>query len=506
MLTTPQFFRRAAAGIALAILPATLTACQPKQTAKLSAEQVADYNKSAIVLIQTNHKVDFSYPEPTINQRKFDQLTQDASDRFTRGELKTQSEVMSFMFKEFFGNPTKYLRAGNKVQTQADVDTTGTGFVIDGSGLVATASHVVSNEGDSIKQAIAETALEKVTVGFCKASLSSLSTEAQTVLAETTSAKELMTQCIQGFAGYYSEYLTIGKVQTKASVVMQSTMPGQNGTPKVFTSEIKKFGKTIPDEDVAILKISGVSNLPTIKLGDSKTAVVGNHVISIGFPGAITKNFSESKTLSEPTLTSGSVSAIQKGMLQTEAVVSPGSSGGPLFNEKGEVIGVASFIALNDKGAAVGGGNFFVPTSVLQQFLQENGLTAKPSEINQRYQQAAELYQAGHYRRSLKMFEEIRNTNPDYPYIQQKISEAQNNIPNEPTDWGMILGGAALALGVLGGAGGFIAKRYLSHQKRAANPEMVPITMPQPTANQDAPNYTVLKTGSIDYQEIARRN
>jgi serine protease Do len=501
MLTRPQLLRRSAAGIVLAILPATLTACQPNQTAKLSAEQVAEYNKSAIVLIQTNHKVNFTYPTPAINQQQYQQLVQSTADRLQRGELKTKGEVVGYLFKELFGNPIKYLRAGNKVETEADVATTGTGFVIDGSGLVATASHVVSNEGDGIKKAIAETALKKVTIGYCKETLSTLDAESQRLLAETTSAKELMRDCVKGFARYYAEYLSIGKVQTKASVVMQSTMPGQNGTPKVFNSEIKKFGKTIPDEDVAILKISGVSNLPTIKLGDSKTTVVGNRVISIGFPGAITQNFGESKTLSEPTLTSGSVSAIQKGLIQTEAVVSPGSSGGPLFNEKGEVVGVASFITLNDKGAAVGGGNFFVPTSVLNQFLQENGLTAKPSEINQRYQQAAELYQGAHYRQSLKMFEEIRNTNPDYPYIQQKISEAQNNIPNEPIDWGMILGGSALGLGVLGGAGGFFGKRYLDRKK-----SVTPVTTPEQNTSLELEKNTTSEIPVMDYQEIARRN
>lgn len=92
--------------------------------------------------------------------------------------------------------------------------------------------------------------------------------------------------------------------------------------------------------DVALLKIKH-SNSPAAKIGNSDKAEVGNWVLAIGSPFGF-----------DYTATKGIISAVSRSLpdgtyvpfIQTDAAVNPGNSGGPLFNLKGEVIGINSQI------------------------------------------------------------------------------------------------------------------------------------------------------------------
>jgi serine protease Do len=92
--------------------------------------------------------------------------------------------------------------------------------------------------------------------------------------------------------------------------------------------------------DIAVVKIDA-KNLPTVKLGDPRSIKVGEWVLAIGAPFGF-----------ENTVTAGIVSATSRSLpdgtyvpfIQTDAAVNPGNSGGPLFNLKGEVIGINSQI------------------------------------------------------------------------------------------------------------------------------------------------------------------
>lgn len=95
-----------------------------------------------------------------------------------------------------------------------------------------------------------------------------------------------------------------------------------------------------PQTDVAVLKIDA-TKLPVVKLGSSDDIKVGEWVVAIGSPYGF-----------ENTVTSGIVSAKSRALpdgtyvpfIQTDVAVNPGNSGGPLFNLKGEVVGINSQI------------------------------------------------------------------------------------------------------------------------------------------------------------------
>ena len=125
-----------------------------------------------------------------------------------------------------------------------------------------------------------------------------------------------------------------------------------------FTAKVLGVDKTT---DVAVIKIPA-SGLPYVKIGDPKTTKVGEWVVAIGQPFGF-----------ENTVTSGIVSAKSRSLpgdsyvpfIQTDAAVNPGNSGGPLFNLKGEVIGVNSQIFSRSGGFQ--GLAFAVPIDVAIQ-------------------------------------------------------------------------------------------------------------------------------------------
>ena len=147
-----------------------------------------------------------------------------------------------------------------------------------------------------------------------------------------------------------------GYVLTNAHVVAQANEVTVKLTDKrEFKAKVIGYDRKT---DVALLKIEA-TNLPVVKLGDSAEAKVGEWVVAIGSPFGF-----------ENTVTAGIVSAKSRELpdeayvpfLQTDAAVNPGNSGGPLFNMKGEVIGINSQIYSRSGGYQ--GLSFAIPIDV----------------------------------------------------------------------------------------------------------------------------------------------
>lgn len=118
----------------------------------------------------------------------------------------------------------------------------------------------------------------------------------------------------------------------------------------------KLVGKDAPS-DLAVLKISASKPLPFVKFGDSRSARVGDWVIAIGNPfglgGTVTSGI-----VSAVTRSTGSGTAYDR-YIQTDASINRGNSGGPMFDMKGQVIGINNAI-FSPTGGSVGIG-FAIP-------------------------------------------------------------------------------------------------------------------------------------------------
>jgi serine protease Do len=121
-----------------------------------------------------------------------------------------------------------------------------------------------------------------------------------------------------------------------------------------------------PKTDLALIRIEPESDLPTLSLGDSETAQVGDWVIAIGNPFGLGH-----------TVTAGIVSAKYRqigagsydNFIQTDASINPGNSGGPLLNTAGEAIGINTAI-FSRSGGNIGIG-FAIPINMAKDILPQ---------------------------------------------------------------------------------------------------------------------------------------
>jgi S1-C subfamily serine protease len=144
---------------------------------------------------------------------------------------------------------------------------------------------------------------------------------------------------------------------------------------------------TNPIDDVALIKIDNIKNLPTVTFGNSNDLVAGDAVVAIGNALGLAAG--------TPTVTSGIVSALGRtvtagtssssetlnNMIQTDAAINPGNSGGPLLDSRGDVIGMNTAVAgtLSDGTSAQNIG-FAIPVATIESLLKT--LKAGESVVN----------------------------------------------------------------------------------------------------------------------------
>lgn len=149
--------------------------------------------------------------------------------------------------------------------------------------------------------------------------------------------------------------LTNNHVVEKASAIKVRLKDGKEYDAKVIGRD--------PKTDIAVIKITAKNELPVVPLGDSESLEVGEWVLAVGNPFGL-----------EHTVTAGIVSAkgrvIGQGpyddFIQTDASINPGNSGGPLFNLKGEVVGINT--AIVSGGTGIG---FAIPINVAKSLLPQ---------------------------------------------------------------------------------------------------------------------------------------
>ncbi len=134
--------------------------------------------------------------------------------------------------------------------------------------------------------------------------------------------------------------------------------------------------------DLALIKINAGHKLPFVRLGDSDSLQVGQKVLAIGNPFGL-----------DGTLTTGIVSSLGRslqnedgtpleGLIQTDAAINPGNSGGPMFDSRGNVIGINTAIfgsqTASGEAGSIGIG-FAMPVNRAKAMLEEYRTTGKIS-------------------------------------------------------------------------------------------------------------------------------
>jgi serine protease Do len=117
------------------------------------------------------------------------------------------------------------------------------------------------------------------------------------------------------------------------------------------------------DTDIAVIKIDAKEPLPTIKLGNSDGAQVGDWVLAVGSPFALAKTVTAGIVSAKNRAIEGGQQSQFQRFIQTDAAINPGNSGGPLVDMTGSVIGMNTAIYTQSAGSE--GVGFAMPSNTI---------------------------------------------------------------------------------------------------------------------------------------------
>jgi len=167
---------------------------------------------------------------------------------------------------------------------------------------------------------------------------------------------------------------------------------------------------------------------------------LGEPIFVLGYPGVVLNHdFLSRKSQLEASVTVGRVSGFKidltnRRVIQTDASITWGNSGGPAFNLQGEVIGVATFISTTFEGdQAIQGFNFLIPVDSIREFARQIGVVPEADSLFMReWSRGVTAYFAGEYRRSLAHTDAALRIMAGFPDIDRLRADAQMQVDKSP--------------------------------------------------------------------------
>ncbi len=406
-------------------------------------------------MIQATYKGTVSAIEPMVDEDALGQLALQIKEQLEAEGRFTTDLFWNIYIRTFAADISKYMMKGtNTVSKELNTTMVGSGFIITPDGYVITNAHVVDENDESTKQSFVQQAFQEILDKDLK--------EIEGTMGRKLTEEESKA-LTDANSWYFSQTMEIGNIKKEFSIVMGISGDKGKIVPMTIPAKLVTMGAPIPGKDVAILKLTEKHVYPTIRIGDDKDMRVGDQVYVLGYPAVATFHpLISEESVSEASLTRGLVSA-KKNMkdgwevLQTDASITHGNSGGPVMNENGEVIGLATFGSIDyQRQAEVQGMNFIVPSTIVNEYIGKAKINPEMSDISLAYEEAMDLFDKERYKKALAKFKEVKEMNGSFPFVDSYLSQAQRNIDKgldkEPKDMKMyyyIGGGAVLLILIL---------------------------------------------------------
>ncbi|HTQ29190.1 MAG TPA: trypsin-like peptidase domain-containing protein [Puia sp.] len=400
----------------------------PGVAQKMTAVENYAVNRPGVVMIKTVFSADVYVNKMKMDTRNFNHLLDSIQKTDTGGVIYTAEEKLDIVLKEINNNPARFFKSTlDYIRQPEEITGTGTGFFITGDGYVATNCHLIDRETSYIRRQFILSAFQQITdanIAALESSWATRFTEQQRTLLYNT------------FASEYSKLFSMVLYDLKKDVyvVYSSDTDDEESASIKKPASIVIKGDPMPGKDIALLKIDGGTNLPTLKIATDQLPRVGEQLYVYGYPGPVTNNdFVALESAIEPTLTTGIVSAIKKSiggwpLIQMDANINHGSSGGPVCNEKGEVVGLTTFGSLENTGGLAAGLNFAIPVAILDEYLDTADIMPSFSKSSEIFAEGMNAFEKEYYRKALNKFEEVQRLNNYYPGLAFYISTCKSNI------------------------------------------------------------------------------
>lgn len=407
----------------------SLWATPGKAQAPISAEQNYAGNSPGIVMVQAAFSANVYVNRVQINQRMFNKLVDSVKRLDTTGTILSPGQKLDMVVKALYKSPFRFFSATDEYFRQAHkIESTGTGFLVTDDGYLITNAHIIDRDSAFIRNKFILSTFQEVTEKNINALQSSWA---------MTLSEQQRSLLYNAYGLVYSQVSSMILFDLKKEFFVLYRVDDEKGGSGIVRkkADIIIKGRPMPGKDVAILHIQDVSNLPTLTLSKESLVRIGTQVLVFGFPEPVTTNtFLASEAGIDPSLTAGIISAIKKSIggwpvIQMDAMISHGSSGSPVCNERGEVIGLATFGSLEQGGNALASGfNFAIPMTVIREYIDSAALKPKPGKASVLFNQGLQFYYQQFYRKAREKFEEVEELNKTYPQLHFYIEQCSSRI------------------------------------------------------------------------------
>jgi serine protease Do len=366
---------------------------KPARPAKLDASAIATMGRPGSVLIQTRFEGNVQIPDIEVNEARVRGTLQSFLNE--RGGAATEQNLFAYL------NALIPRLGGLAAQTQiysirVDQGSSGSGMILTPEGHVVTNAHVVDLDEEDLATLLARENPAGVSRSIAIVEKVLVEANPQFRLPESRQNR-LRTGLLEAAASAAN----VSGVRRGIRMILPARRGGKT-VPEGLNCQVVVKGKGIPKKDVAVLACQSNGNLPTVTLAQTSSQLsIGEDLYVIGYPGAATYNAALSRdSIVESSLTIGHVSALKQmadgwSVIQTDAAVTHGNSGGPAFNSQGQVIGIVTFAAVDSKGTEVAGFNYVVPADVIHEFLRSGRVTPRMSKFSTTFNDASTAYYAG---------------------------------------------------------------------------------------------------------------
>jgi len=337
----------------------------------------------------------------------------------------------------------------------------GSGFFVNQNGYLATNGHVVTNLPEtSLIYGVIGGSLDNLLVDFFQTYLSSLTS----LPIDRALVEQKVKEAHQNKESIYQMAALVGELLKKnfikienptnnffvqlGNTPIQLSKSGVNSGTDIVSATFVAADYQLPDpvtgfssSDVALLKVSG-SGYPALPLGKIDEVSVGSDILVVGFPGIAmgTKSILlDTSANSQPTFTRGVISAFKqakgdkKNLIQTDASINHGNSGGPAVSNKGNVIGIATYGLAAEEGT--GNYNFLRDIADLRALMVKNNVSEEVGETYPAWKTGLESYWISYLKPAQASFEKVRSLYGNHPTVTRYLIETESKIgtPDDKT-------------------------------------------------------------------------
>jgi S1-C subfamily serine protease len=319
-----------------------------------------------------------------------------------------------------------------------DTDLAGSGFIVNSDGYIVTNSHVVT--GTAFRMKIAAQLAGLIALGKAQ-SLTAKENAKLNALGYTAAQYEKLVFDGVSFitahlppmlptsitvlkpgaplaATTTSAYTTQLQNATSGELEKQIADLIQAGVPATVVAQNDRYQDD--EKDLALLKVQEVG-LPAINLGSDGAIQEGSPIYVFGFPSSADITMING----QPSFTPGAVNALKDSTqhtfkyIQTDAKVSPGSSGGPMLDATGAAVGVVTLQSANASGDSFA---FAIPVALVQQMLASSSVPVSvPSDYTRHFLAGLALEEAKHCKAATDEFSAAETANPVFGSVVKYV-------------------------------------------------------------------------------------